>query len=138
MFIRKLKVCIKSASVYPMLITKCAPSAPTADFADSVRTRVIMSLASTGGLWASTADVKELAACAWPPVLVAFPQRKEIFLAASQLRRNGAVVPRGDERQPSQDGGDWPNIDDRLLRLIQQLRPALASHPPPGGDSPVH
>ena len=37
-FIFKLKVCIKSASVYPMLITKCAPSAPTADFADSVRT----------------------------------------------------------------------------------------------------
>ena len=84
-----------------MHITKCAPSAPTADFADSVRTRVIMSLASWGG-------------------------------------RNGAVVPRGDERQPSQDGGDWHNIDDRLLRLIQQLRPALTGHPPPGEDSPVH
>ena len=37
-FIHKLKVCIKCASVYPRLITKCAPSAPTADFADLVHT----------------------------------------------------------------------------------------------------
>ena len=84
------------------------------------------------------ADVKEPAARAWPPVLVAFPQWKETPLAASQLRRNGAVVPRGDERQPSQDEGDWHDVDDRLLLLIQQLRPALAGHPLPGGDSPVH
>jgi hypothetical protein len=46
------------------------------------------------------ADVAEPAAVALPPVLVAFPQRKEVSLAASQRRRNGAVVPRGDEKQP--------------------------------------
>ena len=137
-----------------MLITKCAPSAPTADVADSVRTQTQCAQTQTGCalesscLWllgvvggpahGPRADVKEPAAGAWPPVLFAFPQWKEIPLAASQLRRNGAVVPRGDERQPSQDGGDWHDVDDRLLRLIQQLRPALAGHPPPGGDSPVH
>ncbi len=46
------------------------------------------------------ADVEELAASAWLPVLVAFSQRKEVPLAASQRSRNGAVVPRWDERQP--------------------------------------
>jgi hypothetical protein len=84
------------------------------------------------------ADVEELAASAWLQVLVAFSPRKEVPLAASQRRRNGAVVPRWDERQPPQDGGDWHDVDDGLLWLIQLLRPALASLPPPGGDSPVH
>jgi hypothetical protein len=127
-----------------MLITKCAPIAPTADFADSARRCALESSCLwllrvvCGPAHGPRADVKEPAAGAWPQVLVAFPQRKEIFLAVSQLRRNGAVVPRGDERQPSQDGGDWHYVDDRLLRLIQQLCPALAGHPPPGGDSPVH
>jgi hypothetical protein len=82
------------------------------------------------------ADVVEPVASARPSVLVAFPQRKELPLAASQRRRNGAVVPRWDERQPSQDGGDWHNVDDWLLRLIQLLCPAHASLLPPGGDSP--
>ncbi len=48
------------------------------------------------------ADVVEPAAGARAPVLVAFPQRKELLLAgqvaASQRRRNGGVVPCGDER----------------------------------------
>ncbi len=59
------------------------------------------------------ADVVEPAAGARPPVLVAFPQQKELLLAASQRCRNGAAVPSGDERQPSQDGGDWHDIDDQ-------------------------
>ncbi len=45
------------------------------------------------------AVVVEPAAGARPPVLVAFSQRKELPLAASQRGRNGAMVPRGDERQ---------------------------------------
>ena len=79
-----------------MLITKCAPSAPTADFV-TLQTRCAL---ESSCLWllrvvcgpahGPRADVKEPAAGAWPPILVAFPQRKEIFLAASQLRRNGA------------------------------------------------
>ena len=84
------------------------------------------------------ADVVELAAGARPPVIVAFPQRKELPLAASQRSRNGAVVPRWDERQPSQDGGDWHNVDDLILRLIQLLRPAFTSSLPPGGYSLVY
>ncbi len=84
------------------------------------------------------ADVEELAASAWLPVLVAVSQWKEVPLAAAQRSRNSAVVPSWNERQPFQDGGDWHNVDDGLLLLIQLLRPALASLPPPGGDSPVH
>jgi hypothetical protein len=84
------------------------------------------------------ADVEELAASAWLPVLMTFSQRKEVSLAASQHLRNSAVVPSWNERQPSNDGGDWHNVDDWLLLLIQLLRPALASLPPPRGDSPVH
>jgi hypothetical protein len=88
------------------------------------------------------ADVVEPAAGARLPVLVAFSQRKELPLAASQRIRNGAVVPCGDERQPSQDGGDWHNVDDRLLRLIQLLRRTrFVPLTPAGGesgDSPVH
>ncbi len=45
------------------------------------------------------ADVVEPAASAWPPVLLAFSQQKELPLAASQRRRNGAVVPSRDEWQ---------------------------------------
>ena len=41
------------------------------------------------------ADVEELAAGALLPVLIAFSQRKEIPLAASQRLRNGAVGMRG-------------------------------------------
>ena len=41
------------------------------------------------------ADVVEPAAGALLPVLVAFSQRKELSLAASQRSRNGAVVPAG-------------------------------------------
>ena len=82
------------------------------------------------------ADVEQLAASAWLPVLVAFSQGKEVPLAASQRRRNSAVAPSWNERQPSQDGGDWHNVEDWLLRLIQLLRPALASLPPPSGGAP--
>jgi hypothetical protein len=46
------------------------------------------------------------------------------------------VVPSWNERQPSQDGGDWHNVEDWLLRLIQLLCPALASLPPPSGGAP--
>jgi hypothetical protein len=45
------------------------------------------------------ADVVEPAAGIRPPILVAFPQRKEIPLAASQSSRNGAMVPRGEVLQ---------------------------------------
>jgi hypothetical protein len=83
--------------------TKCAPGVPDADFADLVHTRLSLSQASWGGQWASTrltrlaqADVVEPAAGARPPVFVAFSQRKELPLTASQR----AVIPRGDERQP--------------------------------------
>jgi hypothetical protein len=70
------------------------------------------------------AYVVEPAAGAWPPVLVAFSQRKELQLAASQRRRNGAVVPRGDERQPSEDGGDWHDVDARLPLVFRLLDPS--------------
>ena len=52
------------------------------------------------------ADVEQFAASAWLPVLVAFSQRKEVPLAASQRRRNSAVIPSWNERQPSQDIGN--------------------------------
>jgi hypothetical protein len=53
-------------------------------------------------------------------------------------RRDGAVVPRRDEGQPPQNGGDGDNVDDRpRLGLIQLLRSALARVPPPGGGVPA-
>ena len=52
--------------------------------------------------------------------------------------RNGAVVSHWDESQSSQNGGDGYDVDNRLwFRLIQLLRPALASLPPPRGHIPV-
>ncbi len=51
-------------------------------------------------------DAEKPAASARPPILVAFSLLKEVPHAASQRRRNSAVVPSWDERKPSQDGGD--------------------------------
>ena len=129
--------CFKSALLYHLLSIKCASSVPDAEFADLVHTRLSLSLASGPGVVGGPAhgpqaDVVEPGAGSRPPVLVAFSQRKEFPLEASQRSRNGAVVPRWDERQPSKDGGDWHNVDERRLRLIQLLRPAHASLLPPG------
>ncbi len=50
------------------------------------------------------------------------------------LRRDGAVVPRRDEGQPPQHGGDGDNVDDRpRLGLVQLLSSALACLPTLGG-----
>jgi hypothetical protein len=79
-------------------------------------------------------DVVPLAACARARALVTLTILKEFLLARSHRRRDGAVVPRRDEGQPPQNGGDGDNVDDRpRLGLIQLLRSALARLPPPGG-----
>ena len=63
---------------------------------------------------------------------------KEILLAMPHLRRDGAVVPRRDEGQPPQNGGDGDNIDDGpWLGLKNLLRSALTRLPPPGGGVPA-
>jgi hypothetical protein len=38
----------------------------------------------------------------------------------------------------SENEGDWHNVAERLLWLIQRLRPALTGLLPPGGYSPVY
>ena len=82
-------------------------------------------------------DVVQLAARAWTPVLVAPPVLEELCLAISHRSRNGAVIPHGDERQPTQNTGDGHHIGDRTwLGLIQLLRAALASLPPPRRGAP--
>jgi hypothetical protein len=54
------------------------------------------------------------------------------------LRRDGAMVPRRDEGQPPQNGGDGDYVDDGpWLGLIQLLRSALTRLPPPGGGIPT-
>ncbi len=65
-------------------------------------------------------DVVQLAACARARSLVTLAILKDILLAMSHRRRYGAVVPRSDEGQPPQNGGDGDNVDDGpWLRLIQ-------------------
>ncbi len=79
-------------------------------------------------------DVVQLAACARARSLITLAILKEILLAMSHCRRDGAVVPRRDEGQPPQNGGDGDNVDDRpRLGLIQLLRSVLARLPRPGG-----
>ena len=79
-------------------------------------------------------DVVQLAACTRARALVSLAILKELLLAISHRRRDGAVVSRRDERQPPQDGGDGDDVDDGpWLGLIQLLRSALARLPPPGG-----
>ena len=84
-------------------------------------------------------DVVQLAACTRARrALVALAILKQLLLAISHRRRDGAVVSRRDERQPPQDGGDGHDVDDGPgLGLIQLLCPALARLPPPGGGVPV-
>ncbi len=83
-------------------------------------------------------DVVQLAACTRARALVALAILKELLLAISGRRRDGAVVSHRDERQPPQDGGDGDDVDDGpWLGLIQLLRSALARLPPPGGGVPV-
>ena len=77
-------------------------------------------------------DVVPLAAGVWMTNLVTPPQRKELLLAISHLRGDGAVDAHGTESQPSQNSVDGHDVDDRmLLGLIQLLRPALARLPTP-------
>ena len=82
--------------------------------------------------------VVELAACARARTLVTLAILKQLLLAMSHRCRDGAVVPRRDEGQPSQNGGDGDNVDDGPgLALIQLLCAALARLPPPGGGVPA-
>ena len=75
-------------------------------------------------------------------VLVTLAMLKELLLTMSHRRRDGAVVPCRFERQPPQNGGDGDNVDDGprlglIMPLIQLLRSALASLPPPAGGVPA-
>ena len=89
-FIRILTVCIKYAYLYHKVRMKCA------------RCRLCRLGAHPSCLWllgvvsgpahGPRAYVEQFAASAWLPVLVAFSQRKEVPLAASQRRRNSAVA----------------------------------------------
>jgi hypothetical protein len=83
--------------------------------------------------------VVQLAACARARAALVTPAIvKELFLAMPHLRRDGAVVPRRDEGQPPQNGGDGDNVDDGpRLGLVQLLCSALACLPPPGGGVPA-
>jgi hypothetical protein len=51
-------------------------------------------------------DEVQLAACSRAHTLVALAILKELLLAISHHSRDGAVVSRREDRQPSQDGGD--------------------------------
>ena len=74
-------------------------------------------------------------------ILVTLAILKQPLLAMSRRRRDDAVVPRRDEGQPSQSGGDGGNVDDGprlgLIMLTQPLRSSLARLPPPGGGVPA-
>ena len=71
-------------------------------------------------------------------VTLAILRVKDLLLAMSYRRRDGAVVPCRDEGQPPQNGGDGENADDGpRLGLIQLLRSALARLPPPEGAVPA-
>ena len=60
------------------------------------------------------------------------------MLAIAHRSKNSAVIPHGDERQPTQNTGDEHHVGYRaLLGLIQLLGPALASLPPPLCGAPA-
>ena len=83
-------------------------------------------------------DVVQLAARARARALVTLAVLKVVLLAMPHICRDGAVVPRRDEGQPPQNGGDGDDVDNGpRLRLVQLLRSALARLPPPGGGVPV-
>ena len=83
-------------------------------------------------------DVVQLAACARACALITLSILKELLLAMSHQCRDGTVVPRRDEGQPPQNGGDGDNVDNRpRLGLVQPLRSTLARLPPPGGGVPA-
>ncbi len=83
-------------------------------------------------------DAVQLAACARTRALVTLAILKELLLVMPHRSRDGSVVPRRDEGQPPQNGGDGDNVDDLpRLGLIQLLRSALARLPPPGGGVPA-
>jgi hypothetical protein len=79
-------------------------------------------------------DVIQLAASAWAPIVIILSIFKQVFLVNSHSSRDDAVVFDRDERQPPQNRVGGQNVDDQILfRLIQLLRPALTSLPPPRG-----
>ena len=82
-------------------------------------------------------DVVQLAACARARALVTLAILKEFLLAMSHCRRDGAVVPRRDEGQPPQNGGDGDNVNDRPRLGLMRDRSALAPLPPPGEGVPA-
>jgi hypothetical protein len=83
-------------------------------------------------------DVVQLAASVRAPVLVTLSVLKELTLAMTHFRRNGAVISHGDESQLSQNGGDRHYVGDCLwLRLIEFLCSALTCLPPSRGVVPV-
>ena len=85
-------------------------------------------------------DVIQLAARAWAPIIITLSVFKQVLLAISHYSRDGAVVTDRNERQPPQNGGGGHDVDDRFrFGLIQLLRSALTSLPPPRGGIPeVH
>ena len=84
-------------------------------------------------------DVVQLAACARARAALVTPAIiKELLLAMPHLCRDGAVVPRRDEGQPPQNGGDGDNVYDwPRLGLVKLLCSALACLPPPGRGVPA-
>ncbi len=83
-------------------------------------------------------DVIQLAARSWAPIIITLSIFKQVFLAISHYSRDGAVVSDRDERQPPQNGGGGHDVDDRIrFGLIQLLRTAHTSLPPPRGGIPV-
>jgi hypothetical protein len=81
------------------------------------------------------ADVVDPAAGTLPPVLVAFPQRKELPLAASQRRRNGATMQRVGHWHPVRHLSPLPDIalsppPDIALEIIGQTTLGLLTSRP--------
>ncbi len=77
-------------------------------------------------------EVIQLAARAWSSNIITLSIFKQVLLAISHHSRDGAVVSYRDERQSPQNGGGGHDVDNLLwLGLIQLLRPALTSLPPP-------
>jgi hypothetical protein len=83
-------------------------------------------------------DVLQFAARVWALIIITLSIFKEVLLVVLHCSRDGAVVSDSYERKPPQNGGGGHDVDHQIwFGLIQLLRHALTSLPPPRGVIPV-